>query len=314
MRKKVIVTGGAGFIGRHVAQELFHRGHEVIIYDAVQPDFNFGQQKCTFFKGDIRDKNKLEGIMQGVQEVYHFAGLLGTAELFRNPQEAFDVNVRGLINILEFAVQMSVKIIFYPSTPYIWRNIYSLSKKTGEELCLIYNRAYRLDIRILRLWNIYGPYQDIHMVRKAVPFFVLQALLGNPLEIFGDGNQIVRLVYVQDAAETIIDFVKLPGQYQHPYDLSTGLCVTMPVKQLAELIIKLCDSSSAIVYLPRRKGEFDFLEPDHFESVFSILPNRHATDLYNGLSKTIEYYRSLPEAQKKYLLKQLFNAEFAYFL
>jgi UDP-glucose 4-epimerase len=313
MKKKVIVTGGAGFIGRYVVQKLLQLDHEVIIYDVAQPDFNFGQHQFTFFEGDIQDKIKLKGIIQGVQEIYHFAGLLGTSELFKNPQEAFNVNVQGLINILELATQMSVKKIFYPSTPYIWRNIYSLTKKTGEELCLIYNRAYGLDVRILRLWNIYGPYQDIHTVRKAVPFFILQALAGKPLEIFGDGNQIVRLVYVQDAAETIIDFVKLPSQHQRPYDLSIGLCVTMTIKELSELIIKLCNSSSDIVFLPRRKGEFDSLEPNHLESVLSILPNRYPTDLYNGLSKTIKYYRSLSETEKEYLLKQLFKEYFVSF-
>jgi UDP-glucose 4-epimerase len=265
-----IIIGGNGFIGKHIADELLSRGEDVIIFDNSPGVFSSIDSRVTFIEGDICDRYKLRDVLKEVKNIYHLAGLLGTEELFNEPQKALEVNLIGLVNLLEYIANKKHVKLFFPSTPYIWRNIYSLTKHSGEELCLIYNRAYGIDIRILRLWNIYGPYQQFYPIKKAVPLFIINALEGVPLEIYGEGNQEVQLVYVEDAAKVIVDFMALSGQFSNTLDMSGLISTKMTVTSLAESIIKACKSRSTLVHLPRRFGEFDELQPSRLQNVLDI--------------------------------------------
>lgn len=293
-----IIIGGGGFIGRHIADELIRRDEEVIVYDISDGFTPERNASISFIRSDIRDKAQLKKILKGVSNVYHLAGLLGTAELFGNPQNAIEVNMVGLVNVLEIMAEQRNAKLFYPSSPYIWRNIYSLTKHAGEELCLVYNRAYGIDTRILRLWNIYGPYQQMYPIKKVVPVFILQALSGFPLEIYGDGNQVVQLTYVEDAARIIVDFMKLTGPFSNPFDLSSAVSTEITVKALARTIISCCNSKSQLVFLPKRFGEFDRLEPCPLQNILELLPNCTFTEIDDGLKRTVNFYKGISKKER----------------
>jgi nucleoside-diphosphate-sugar epimerase len=288
-----IVIGGGGFIGKHITDELLGRGEEVIIYDNSNSLIAKRNAKVTFIEGDICNKTQLRKILKGASNVYHLAGLLGTEELFYQPQKAIEVNLIGLINVLEVLTEQRNAKLFYPSSPYIWRNIYSLTKHSGEEICLVFNRAYGVDVRILRLWNIYGSYQSTNPIRKAVPFFILQALSDLPLEIYGDGNQTIQLIYAEDAARAIVDFMKLAGPFLNPFELAGSISAKMSVTSLAQKIIGCCNSKSKLVFLPKRFGEFDEMKLIPLQNILELLPQYTFTELNDGLKKTINYYKSI---------------------
>jgi nucleoside-diphosphate-sugar epimerase len=293
-----IIIGGGGFIGRHIATELIRRGDEVIVYDISDGFTPERNARISFIRSDILDKAQLKKILKDVNNIYHLAGLLGTAELFGNPQNAIEVNMIGLINVLEIIAKQQNAKLFYPSSPYIWRNIYSLTKHAGEELCLAYNRAYGVDTRILRLWNIYGPYQQMYPIRKVVPVFILQALAGLPLEIYGNGNQVVQLTYVEDAARIIVDFMKLSGHFSNPFDLGSAVSTVTTVKALARTIISCCNSKSQLVFLQKRFGEFDEMEPYPLQNILELLPRYTFTALNDGLSRTIDFYKGISKKER----------------
>ena len=123
------------------------------------------------------------------------------------------------------------------------------------------------------------------------------SLAGHPLEIYGDGEQEVQLTYVEDAAKIIVDFMKLSGPFSTPFDLGSFAAVKMTVKALALLIIKLCNSKSELVFLPKRFGEFDKLELAPLHSVSELLPHYDFSTLDEGLRKTIEFYKICSEKE-----------------
>jgi len=301
-----IIIGGEGFIGKHIADELCGRGEEVTVVDISDSFPAKRNARISVIRGDICDKAILKKVLKGSNNVYHLAGLLGTAELFGDPQGAIQANLIGLTNVLEIIAEQGNAKFFYPSSPYIWRNIYSLTKHAGEELCLIYKSAYSVDTRVLRLWNIYGPHQRLYPIRKAVPVFILQALLGVPLEIYGDGSQMVQLTYVEDAAKIIVDFMEVPSPFSKPFDLSIGMSTEMTVKTLAQTIINSCNSKSQLLFLPKRFGEFGEMGLISLQNVLEVLPPPHIfTPLKEGLERTINFYRSISREEGLKVLSEL---------
>jgi len=290
-KRKCLVTGGLGFIGRHVANELLRRGHDVLVYDISNTKVVFKQSSIVIINGDILDLQKLKKCMQDVQDVYHLSGMLGTSELFNDPHRAVDINIHGALNVLEAAIQMGVEKLFYPTKPNEWKNLYSATVQTVEHCCLAFQQAYGLDVRILKLWNVYGPHQKLYPVRKAVPMFIFQALHGLPLEVYGDGSQMVELLYVEEAGRVIIDYVHLPRVFNEP--LEVGFGTKMTVNELAKAIIQLCDSSSRIVHVPMRRGEAFIQKFTYLDNITRYLDHFIPTPLHEGLKRTIKYYREI---------------------
>ena len=204
-----------------------------------------------------------------------------------------DINIHGALNVLETAVQMGVEKLFCPTKPNEWRNIYSATAQAVEHCSLAFQEAYGLDVRILKLWNVYGSHQKLYPVRKAVPIFIFQALHGLPLEVNGDGSQIVQLMYVDDVAKVIVDFVNLPLEFSEPLEVGFGDKIT--VKELADIIIQLCESKSRIVHVPMRRGEQIIQKFTYFDSIAKYLDNFIYAPLQEGLKRTIEHYREISQ-------------------
>lgn len=291
---KCIVTGGNGFLGTHVVAELLTRGFGVVVYDIASDEARKGLARVEFIQDDVRNIERLRVVLENADAVFHLSGVLGTEELFDSPEEAIDINIHGALNILLTSSNTGrKKCIFFPTKPNEWNNVYSATSQAVEKLGHAYRESMGLDIRVLRFWNVYGPGQKLFPVRKAVPLFIFSALENKPIEIFGDGTQIVELLYAQDVAKSIVDYVVYDGVVLETYELSSG--VRMTVEALARRLIAMIGSKSEVTFLPMRKGEASSIEFARARDVRQILGESKTTSFDDGMRKTIEWYRGLSD-------------------
>ena len=216
-----LVTGGNGFIGRHVVHELLKRGFKVTVYD-IDPNNEYESAlSINYICDDILNLPRLREACSTADMIFHLAGLLGTAELFQIPREAIETNIIGALNVITAVDDTRKRTrIFFPTKPTHWNNIYSLTAQAVEKLGHTYRENRGLDIRILRLFDVYGPHQRLFPVRKAVPYFVFAALENRPLSIFGDGTKLVNLLYAEDVAKAIVDYLIKNGFVTETFELS----------------------------------------------------------------------------------------------
>jgi len=254
---KILVTGGAGFIGRWVVKKLLDAGYKVCVLDDLtngRPEniAEFGHNPdFEFVSGDIRDKFLLEDVFKDIDICIHAAAAINVQESIDNPQRHYEVNVNGTFNILEAARKKDVKIVLigtcmvydltssdaiceeHPLNP---KSPYAGSKLAAENLALSYFHAYGLPVVITRPFNTYGPYQKSNMEGGVVSIFVRSLLDGEPLKIFGDGTQTRDLLFVEDCAEFIVKAAfteKAVGAV-----LNAGSGKDIAIKDLAVLVCK----------------------------------------------------------------------------
>jgi UDP-glucose 4-epimerase len=270
--KRILVLGGAGFIGGFVVSELLKEDvKEVIIYD------NFARGKmqniagslkdprCTVFPlgGDIRDTDILDTAMKGVDYVFHLAAmwLLHCKDF---PRTAFDVNIQGTFNVLEACVNNKIKKLIYSSSasvygdavevpmteehPFNNRNFYGATKIAGEAMCTAYNDRYGLEVIGLRYMNVYGPGQDQHAAYTGViPIMLNKIDLNEAPVINGDGSQAYDFIYVEDVARANISALKSDVKIGF-YNVGTEIQTS--IRQLCDLILLLKKSELKVTYKP----------------------------------------------------------------
>jgi UDP-glucose 4-epimerase len=292
---KALVTGAAGFIGKHLVQELMSKGHEVTAFDKKQ-----GNVGTKFIQGDIVDFNF--EVLLDVDMVFHLAGLLGTTELYHKIIEAEKVNALGTLNLLESMRRNNVKKIIFTSKPNIWKyNVYTITKENCERYLEMYREIYGFKAVITRPFNVYGPGEYLQEYRKAIPYFILSALRDEPLEIFGDGEQTMDAIYVDDVVKALVLCAeKLPKE-----TVEIGTSIPIKVKKLAELIIEMTGSKSKIVYKRMRKGEAIVQRICANGNMERLLGYKPRTSLKEGLEKTIKWYKEhLDEFREIYMFKE----------
>jgi len=269
---KILVIGGAGFIGSHLVSELLKTDvAEVIIFD----NFTRGRQsniaeslkdpRCRIFPlgGDIRDVDVLDRAMQGADYVFHLAAmwLLHCKDF---PRTAFHVNIEGTFNVLEACVKNNIKKLIYSSSasvygdavelpmteshPFNNKNFYGATKIAGEAMATAYNDRYGLEIVGLRYMNVYGPNQDQHAAYTGVIPIMLNKIDENEAPIInGDGSQAYDFIYVEDVARANIDALESDvkiGFY------NVGSEVQTSIKELCDLILELKKSNLKVIYKP----------------------------------------------------------------
>lgn len=219
---KILITGGAGFIGSNLGLYLLKKGHNVRFLD----NLSFGYKEnlvatdgrripeSSFFKMDIRDKN-ISKILIGTDILFHFAAISSLPECQKDPKEAYEVNVVGTINILETARRHHIKRVIFSSSAGVYENeqtfptpenihvnptlTYSLSKKHAEDLCRSYQQLYGMDIVILRFFNVYGPHMDSTRANPPVVSYIIKCLQKKQQPILhSDGNQKRDVIYIDD--------------------------------------------------------------------------------------------------------------------
>ena len=266
---KILVTGGAGFIGSHISEKLIEKGYEVIIFD----DFSTGKKenvpkKAKIIVGSVINKNELEKAVKGVDYVFHLAAMVSVPLSFQKKDECFKINIDGTRNVLDASLKNKVKKVIFSSSaaiygdnknlplnekePYSSLSPYAESKIEGEKLCIEYQKK-GLDTCSLRYFNVYGKRQDPKSPYSGViSIFAEKAKNNEEISIFGDGSQTRDFVNVNDVAlANILAMEKLTGIY----NVATGKEVT--IKELAQTIIKIQKSKSKIIFKEKREGDIE---------------------------------------------------------
>ena len=254
---KILVTGGSGFIGSHIVEQLAKdKNNKINIFDIVKPDIEHGDN-VKYIDGDICYKTSIDKAVQGCEEVYDCAGVLGTHELVFQTERAIDTNIKGAFNVIQSCLDYDVKRIFHPTKPIFknnWENTYTISKITAENFVRMFKDVYKMDVTILRWMNASGPRQHLYPVRKFIPIVICQALLDKEIEIYGTGNQTVDIIDVRDIANVAIQSTRNGlGKTDTIYDV--GSCHAVTCNQVAETIVKKINSQSKIKHVPMRVGE-----------------------------------------------------------
>ena len=303
---KVVVTGGTGFIGSHIA-EYWNGKAEVVILDSFRTGYAENVKHLSGVKlleGDIRDKSLVEKVVAGADYVFNLAALVSVPESIEKPEETIEINVKGLINILEAAKKHGVKKVVHSSSAAIYgddprlpkrtdmlpvpKTPYGITKLDGEYWCNFFSDEFGVGAVSLRYFNVFGPRQDPKsQYAAAIPIFVSKAIKNEDITIYGDGKQTRDFVYVKDvvranvlAAESVLK--------KGVFNVATGNSIT--IGELAEKIIKLTDSKSKIVFAPERPGDIKFSSAD-IEETKKLLGFEPQFDFDEGLKSTIEFFR-----------------------
>jgi nucleoside-diphosphate-sugar epimerase len=289
---RILVTGGNGFIGSHVVENLLKKGHKVTIFTRRKENPPIWNKKVDYFLGDVKDSEAVFEAISHHNGVINLAGILGTAETVTNPKESVEVNIQGAINVFEAIKKFKVRAVQITVGNYTWHNTYAITKYASERFAHMYNKEFGTQISVVRGLNVYGERQKHLPVRKVVPNFVLAALKNEPIVIFGDGQQLLDLIYAKDVAEITARSLLLEHEhYQDVFEAGSGILVTATA--LAEMVIKLSGSKSELKFAQMRfgeptrsitRGDPSTLEPLGFR-------DKDFTTLENGLKKTIDWYR-----------------------
>jgi len=280
---KALIVGGRGFIGSAVDRVLQRRGHTVECYD-----LETGQ--------NVMSASQVSDAVSDVDVVFDCAGRLGSAETFEAIRDTVYTNILGSLNVLEACHKHRVPVV-YISLKNEWHNPYMITKRAATEFCQMYYEYLGVQTAVVRGLNAYGPGQHWGAVRKVVPTFIVQALQDQPLTLYGDGKQIVDLIYVDDLAEIMVRMWEQQA-WGHVIDGGTGRPVR--VVDLARAIIELTGSSSEIEFAPMRLGEpqrsIALADPSQALQLLGYYPD---TPLEEGLRVTIQWYRQYWQEMKR---------------
>lgn len=294
---RVLVTGGNGFIGRYVVEALDRYGYEPVIFDRRK----VASPGIESFYGDIRDANAVSEAMSHVDGFIHLAGILGTQETIENPLPAAETNVLGGLNILQAAVEHDVPGVNIAVGNHWMNNTYSISKSTVERFCLMYRKERKARVNTVRALNAYGPRQvppapyGPSRVRKIMPSFICRALDGKPIQIYGDGSQIMDMIHVADVAFILVRALEHAwetGGQDNVFEAGTGRITT--VKEIAEKVLE--KTGGTIEYLPMRPGEPASSVVVGNPNTLKPLWGKGVPDfitLESGIALSVSYYREL---------------------
>lgn len=267
---KVLITGGAGFIGSHLAAALQGRA-TVRVLDNLRSGHrrNLAGLPVEWMEGSILDRAAVARAVAGVDYVFHLAALVSVPESVARPHDCVEINVTGLLHVLEASAAAGVRKLCFSSSAAVYgnnpvvpkredmvpepRSPYAVTKLDGEYYCHQYTESGRLETAALRFFNVFGPRQDpAGAYAAAIPLFMERALAGRPLLIFGDGGQTRDFVYVEDVVGALLFAATTPG-LTGVYNVGYGGQIT--VLEVAQRILALAGSASPIQYLAERPGD-----------------------------------------------------------
>lgn len=308
---KILVTGGAGFIGSHITDRLVELGHEVTVLD----DLSTGRQqniahlmgRIRFVRGSITDLSLLREVMQGVEVVFHQAALGSVPRSVEDPATTHEVNITGTFNVLLAARDAGVRRVVYaasssaygdtPTLPKVESMLpnplspYAVSKLVGEYYCQVFTRVYGLQTVSLRYFNVFGPRQNPDSQYAAViPRFITAALKGEPLTVYGDGEQSRDFTYIENVVHANLLAMESTAAVGKVYNVACGGRYTL--NQLIRQLETILGRKLEVQYLPPRVGDVK-----HSEASITLaerdLEYTVAVPFDRGLAQTVTWYQEM---------------------
>ena len=309
--KRILSTGGAGFIGSHLCTRLLSEGNEVICLDNSFTGSKdnimhlLGNPRFELVRHDVINPYHVE-----VDQIYNLACPASPVHYQHNPIKTVKTSVMGAINMLGLAKRVGARILqastsevygdpaIHPQPEPYWGNVnpigirscYDEGKRCAETLFMDYHRQNNVDIKIIRIFNTYGPRMHPNDGR-VVSNFIIQALRGEPITIYGEGNQTRSFQYVDDLVEGMVRMMNDSGDFTGPVNLGNPNEFT--IRELAEKVIELTGSKSRITYLPLPSDDPRQRQPDITLAGEKLGGWRPTIQLNEGLLKTIGYFQSI---------------------
>lgn len=304
---KVVVTGGAGFIGSHIVEYWVNAGAEVHIIDNLRTGYlsnvNLFPQ-AVFHNVSVTDKEKVFKILENTDYLHHLAAMISVPESVDKPHECVEININGILNVLDACKENGVKKIVFSSSAAIYgenpespkrinmnpqpKTPYGITKLDGEYYLKMYNEQYNLGAVSLRYFNVFGPRQDPKsQYAAAIPIFIEKALKDESITIYGDGEQTRDFIYVKDVVKANV-LAATNNNVNGVFNVALG--VSSSINEIAKGIIKSTNSKSCVEYKPERKGDIKHSLADLSETTkeLSFIPEYN---LQSGLDFTIDYFK-----------------------
>ncbi len=305
-----LITGGAGFIGSNLCKQLLAAGEKIIcfdnLYSSTKSNINelIGDTNFEFVKGDVVDLPHFD-----VDQIWNLACPASPVHYQSNPVKTLETSLLGSMNVLKLARSLGVPILqastsevygdptVSPQPESYWGNVnpigiracYDEGKRASEALFFDYARQYDVKVKVVRIFNTYGPKMMFNDGR-VVSNFIVNAIQGKPLEVYGDGTQTRSFCFVDDTVELLIKFIKADEKFQGP--LNCGNPTEHTIIELAEIIDSMVGNNVGTVMKPLPSDDPLQRKPD-ISLARKMLDWKPTTDLENGLKKTINYFRQL---------------------
>jgi len=318
---KVLITGGAGFIGSHLSEELLKRGEEVFVIDDLSTgsieniEHLKSNPKFHYTIDTIKNEPLLAELVDRCDVVYHLAAAVGVKLIIESPVNTIETNIYGTELVLKCANKKKKKVMVASTSEVYGKNnnvpfkedydvvlgstkngrwSYACSKAIDEFLALAYWREKKLPVVVVRFFNTVGPRQT-GRYGMVIPNFVKQALLGHPITVYGDGKQSRSFTYVGDVVKGITELMNNPKAVGEVFNIGHGKEIT--IYELAGLVKKITNSKSEIVYIPYDKAYEEGFEdmqrrsPD-ISKINKLIGYKPTMDIKEILEKVVEYFLS----------------------
>ncbi len=309
--KTILIAGGAGFIGINLCKRFLNEGNRIICVDNFYTSNKrnleiFSSENFKLIEHDIITPFDID---EDIDEIYNLASPASPFTYKSNPLQTIKTNVHGVFNLLDLAVKYDAKFLQsstsevygepleHPQKESYWGNVnpngirscYDEGKRCAESICLNYHREYGINLKIARIFNTYGPYMDI-LDGRVVTNFIIQALKGEDITIYGEGLQTRSFCYIDDLLDGLIKLMDTGNEFTGPVNL--GNTIEFTISDLANKILEKIDSNSKIIYLPQAQDDPTQRKPD-ISLAKEKLSWQPKVMLDEGLDNTIPYYRDL---------------------
>lgn len=310
-----LVTGGAGFIGSHIARTLVKKGEPVRVLDnfveGKRENLKDIARSVDLIEGDIRDPKCLRKVLQGVDVIFHQAALRSVPKSFQNPAETNDVNVSGTLTLLLASAEQKVRRVVFASSSSVYGNTdrfpqkeddpagpispYAVSKLAGEFYCGLFSHEYGVETVSLRYFNVFGPYQDPASEYAAViPKFILKILREESPTVDGDGLQSRDFTYVEDVARANVEAAEAAGISGQVFNVACGQ--SHSILDILETANRILGKKVKPVFGPPRKGDVrrTFADVSKARKAFGYTAG---FSFEQGIEKTVDWFSSLTKAR-----------------
>ncbi len=302
---KILITGGSGFIGSHIVEHYQEKAEEIRVLDNLRTGYrhNLDGLRHTFIEGSVTDRELVKKAVEGVDYIFHLAALVSVPESMAKPGECVDINVHGLLNVLEEAAAAGVKKLVFASSAAIYgdnptvpkletmipepKSPYAITKLDGEYYLGMFEREGLLETAAIRFFNVFGPRQDPKgAYAAAVPIFIEKAVRNEDITVFGDGGQTRDFIYVKDIVGALSFAVETPG-VTGVFNAGYGGQIT--INDLANGLITAAASSSKVLHAPERAGDVRHSRASADKLRAAGWTPRHT--LEEGLGVTLEFFK-----------------------